>query len=153
MRTTVLLLLGLALTTTGCMSMMVQAAHWASTTKPGPATLYVKRSPDGREELVLGCAWATADECRAMRPVVWTNDSADEEAWVFETRPEVRAAVGIPYGRMPQDLTVIGARQTCETARAELVRAHPDVPTEPCRGPYFFRRPPIETTPEPEAYR
>jgi hypothetical protein len=68
--------------------------------------------------------------------VTVTNNPDDEEFWQFEARVKVRAAVGIPYGRMPQDYNVIGSRDTCEEVRARVTAD----PTEPCQGPYFFKR-------------
>jgi hypothetical protein len=47
----------------------------------------------------------------------------------------VRALVGIPYGRMPEDYNVIGSRETSEAVRGRVTD-----PTEPCRGPYYFKR-------------
>lgn len=55
--------------------------------------------------------------------------------WVFEARVKVRAFAGIPYGRMPRDYNVIGPRE-----RREAVRALVADPTEPCKGPFYFRR-------------
>jgi hypothetical protein len=48
---------------------------------------------------------------------------------------KVRALIGISYGREPQDFDVIGAKQTCEAVRARVTD-----PTEPCKGPFYFKR-------------
>ncbi len=101
--------------------------------------LYVAKRPDtGVEVLTVGClVGQTADECQSMTPVTITNDPKDEEFWMFEARVLMRAAIGIPYGRMPQDVPVLGPRTRCEAVRA-TVRA--DTPTEPCKGPMYFKR-------------
>ena len=67
--------------------------------------------------------------------VVVTNNPADEEFWQFEARVKVRALIGIPYGREPRDYNVIGAQDTCEAVRARVTD-----PTEPCKGPFYFKR-------------
>jgi hypothetical protein len=76
------------------------------------------------------------DPCnKTMKDARVTNDPTDEEFWQFEARIMVRALIGIPYGRMPQDFNVIGTQARCEAARAEVKD-----PTEPCKGPFYFRR-------------
>jgi len=61
--------------------------------------------------------------------VTITNNPSDEEFWQFEARIVVRANIGIPYGRRPQDFNVIGTRDDCEALRSTA-----KVPTEPCKG-------------------
>jgi hypothetical protein len=70
-----------------------------------------------------------------------TNDPHDEEFWQFEARISVYANVGIPYGRQPRDYNVIGSRDRCEDERVHWIAR--SIPTEPCRGPFFFRRDPV----------
>src|SRR5262245_7145225 len=105
--------------------------------------LYLGKDAGGQEVLILGssgmdspCAGA-GHACLDARPVTVTNNAADEEFWTLEAQVQVRAAIGIPYGRMPVDYAGIGPRSRCEAMRA---RAKSDTPTEPCQGPYYFRR-------------
>jgi hypothetical protein len=59
------------------------------------------------------------------------------EVWQFETRVVVRALVGIPYGRMPQDILIVGSQQDCEAARNQIAVA--GTPTEACNlAPWRF---------------
>jgi len=73
-----------------------------------------------------------------MQRTVSTCDDnpADEGFWQFEMRVRVRARIGIPYGRRPGDINFIGTREQCEAVRAKVK----DDPTEPCKGPFYFRR-------------
>jgi hypothetical protein len=97
---------------------------------------YVYKNAKGQEILTpLPCGNAV-DPCNeTMKDAKVTNDPSDEEFWQFEARVMVRALIGIPYGRMPQDFNVIGTQ-----ARCEAVRAGVNDPTEPCQGPFYFRR-------------
>lgn len=102
----------------------------------GMSQQYVTRNARGQEVLTGACLRGqTTEECQSMRSVTITNNPSDEEFWQFEARVQVRALVGIPYGRMPQDYNVIGPQEQCEAVRA-TVRD----PTEPCKGPFYFRR-------------
>ncbi len=67
--------------------------------------------------------------------VAVTNSPADEEFWQFEARLKGRALIGIPYGREPRDFNVIGSQETCEAVRRQATD-----PTEPCKGPFYFKR-------------
>ena len=67
-----------------------------------------------------------------------TNNPADEEFWQFEARIKVRALVGIPYGRMPQDYNIIGTQDRCGRIRAAVAQS--GTPAEACKGPFYFRR-------------
>jgi hypothetical protein len=97
---------------------------------------YVYKNGHGHEILTPQPCGNTTDACNnAMQQAQVTNDPADEEFWQFEARVMVRALIGIPYGRMPQDFNVIGTKARCETVRAGV-----NDPTEPCQGPYYFRR-------------
>jgi hypothetical protein len=69
-----------------------------------------------------------------------TNDPHDEEFWQFEARLKIRSVSGIPYGREPRDYNVIGSRDRCEDERVHWIAR--SIPTELCRGPFFFRRDP-----------
>ncbi len=78
--------------------------------------------------------------------VILTGDRADEEAWLFEARLRVVSGLGIPYGREPVDYLVVGSHSHCEQVRAAM-RARPHIlydeetpPSEPCTGPFYFRR-------------
>jgi hypothetical protein len=70
-----------------------------------------------------------------------TNDPHDEEFWQFETRIKIRSLNGIAYGREPRDYNVIGSRERCEDERIHWTAR--SIPTERCRGPFFFRREPV----------
>ncbi len=94
--------------------------------------------------------------CRA----ILTDNPADEQAWTFEARPQVYISGGIPVGRVPTDVLVVGDREACEARRAQARETAgwwrwlaytstavltysgdgAPVPTEPCKGPVFFRR-------------
>jgi len=100
----------------------------------GMSQQYITRNDRGQEILTGPCGGRTLEGCQS---VTITNNPADEEFWQFEARVKVRALVGIPYGRMPQDYNVIGPRRLCEAVRATV---KPDIPTEPCKGPFYFRR-------------
>ena len=131
----VLLVLGLA----GC----------ASTLKPGD---WVLISPwQGAERLTecVPAARRNPDVYRTPVPdcqAVITDNPSDEEAWMFEARLRVISRSGIPYGRAPQDFLVVGTRARCEGIRTALrSKPHPfyaqeTPPTDPCQGPYYFRR-------------
>lgn len=99
----------------------------------GMSQQYVGKNRQGQEILTGNCEAAAV--CAEMRPVTVTNNPADEEFWQFEARVKVRSLVGIPYGRMPADYNVIGSRERCEALRATVTD-----PTEPCKGPFYFRR-------------
>lgn len=115
-----------ALVLTACAS-NGQPQHW------------VGKHTRGHEVLTLTCLpGQSASECTSMRTVTITNQAGDEEFWIFEARVKVRAAIGIPYGRMPQDYSVIGGQGACEAVRAEVAKT--ETPTEACKGPFYFRR-------------
>ena len=82
---------------------------------------YVYRTAQGHE--VLGVKWQKSG---AMAAVV-TNDQSDEEFWQFDARVND----GVPYN-------VIGTREKCEAVRT--ASPHWASLTDPCRGPYFFKR-------------
>ena len=75
--------------------------------------------------------------------VVLTEDPADEEAWRFEARMK-HYVYGIPAGRVPMDVLIVGTRDRCESLRGDLVVTVPGgkdtPPTEPCKGPLRFKR-------------
>jgi len=97
---------------------------------------YLYTTPSGREILTTQACGSVTDPCNERyRRVTITNDPADEEFWQFEERVQVRALIGIPYGRMPQDVNVIGTQEQCEAVRATVKD-----PTDPCKGPFYFRR-------------
>ena len=105
---------------------------------------YVYTNPEGQVALagvrgVLGGGTTVrcGPPCTVQTATV-TNDPVDEEFWQFEARVKVRALIGIPYGREPRDFSVIGPRETCEATRARVAAG--GTPTEPCRGPFYFRR-------------
>src|SRR5262245_15388345 len=64
---------------------------------------------------------------KRARSVTITNHPAHREFWQCEERVQVRALIGIPYGRMPQDVNVIGtrdsARQCAPPSRIQLTPA------------------------------
>lgn len=100
---------------------------------------FVGKNAQGQEVLTGTCMpGQSAKDCQAMQTVTITNASGDEEFWQFEARVQVRALVGIPYGRMPQDYNVIGTQARCEEVRAEATKMQ--TPTEACKGPFYFRR-------------
>ena len=97
---------------------------------------YVYRNARGYEVLTSIPCGNSVDPCNeSMRDAAVTNNSSDEQFWQFEARVKVRSLFGIPYGRMPRDFNVIGTQEQCEAVR-DRVRE----PTEPCKGPFFFRR-------------
>lgn len=48
------------------------------------------------------------------------SESEGLAVWMFEVRVRVRAVIGIPYGRMPQDILVVGDETVCEGHRSTL---------------------------------
>lgn len=98
---------------------------------------YLYKTTSGQAILTtLPCGDQT-DPCNERyQSATITNNPADEEFWQFEMRVRVRALIGIPYGRRPEDINVIGTREHCEAVRAKVK----DDPTEPCKGPFYFRR-------------
>ena len=72
-----------------------------------------------------------------------TNNPSDEEVWITEYRVPVRAAVGIPYGRMPIDRGYLTEEQ-CERARS----VNASTPSESCR-PIHIRRESTGPAPAP----
>jgi hypothetical protein len=110
-------------------------AGCAGTTDKGKS-YYVYKNTAGNEILTDMPCGNAVDPCnKSMRDARVTNNHVDEEFWQFEARVQVRSLVGIPYGRMPQDFNVIGPKERCESARATVTD-----PTEPCKGPFHFRR-------------
>lgn len=97
---------------------------------------YLYTTASGREILTTLPCGNTADPCNERyQSVTITNNPADEEFWQFEERVKVQALIGIPYGRRPQDINVIGTREQCEAVRATVKD-----PTDLCKGPFYFRR-------------
>jgi hypothetical protein len=80
----------------------------------------------------------SASDCVAIQTVTITKTATDEEFWIFKAQVEVRANIGIPYGRWPQHFAVIGSQDRCEVAHAEVAKT--ETPTEACKGPFYFRR-------------
>jgi hypothetical protein len=92
--------------------------------------------------------------------VALTHDPADEEFWTFmahiEQKVQVTAFYGlvpvgpaIPAGRIRVSFRVVGSEKVCEAARESIARGRPvndlesgrpGTPTEPCKGPGFFKR-------------
>jgi hypothetical protein len=77
---------------------------------------------------------------------ILTGERTDEEAWHFEARLRVVSGLGISYGRSPTDFIVAGPQEHCERVRAAF-RSKPHIfyaeetpPTEPCRGPLYFKQ-------------
>jgi hypothetical protein len=98
---------------------------------------YLYKTPSGQEVLTTLPCGNAADSCNERyRSATITNNSADEEFWQFERSIQVRAAIGIPYGRRPQDVNVIGTREQCEAVRSRVK----DAMAEPCKGPFYFHR-------------
>jgi hypothetical protein len=117
-------------------ALALAACSFASNGKPQH---WIGKNAQGQEVLTAGCIpYQSASDCVAMRTVTITNQAVDEEFWIFEARVEVRANIGIPYGRMPRDFAVIGLQDRCESVRAEVAKT--DTPTEACKGPFYFRR-------------
>jgi hypothetical protein len=117
------------------LSALVLLTGCAGTTEVGHG-YYVYPNAKGQEVLTGAPCGNSVDPCNeSMRSATVTNKPTDEEFWQFEARVKVQSWTGIPYGRMPKDYNVIGPREQCEAVRAS-VRA----PTEPCKGPFYFRR-------------
>jgi len=92
--------------------------------------------------------------------VALTQDPADEEFWTFMAHPEQKVQVtafyglvpvgpAIPAGRIRVSFRVVGSEKVCEGARQFIARGRPvndlesggpGTPTEPCKGPGFFKR-------------
>jgi len=82
-----------------------------------------------------------------------TGKADDEEAWMFEARIRMVSNIGVPYGREPRDYFVVGDRDHCDVVRGAL-RSKPHAfyaqetpPTDPCHGPFYFKRMPNGTGP------
>jgi len=82
---------------------------------------YVYKNDKGVE--VIGQKWQTA----GSKPAVVTNDPADEEFWQFDARIND----GMIYN-------VIGSKEKCEAARNSSARVASL--TDPCKGPFYFKR-------------
>src|SRR4030095_1845931 len=105
----------------------------------GMPKTWVGKNPQGQEILTQACIpHQSASDCLAMPTVTFTTNPADEEYWLFTARAESRENIVIPDGRWPLDLAVIGPRESCDAIRANLEKI--DTPTQPCRGPLYFRR-------------
>jgi hypothetical protein len=106
--------------------------------EPGQ-TAWLWTSPTSGELLVRTCPQFTSgDECSKLPRVEFTTNSQDREAWQFEARVKLRAVSGVPYGRMPTDIIVVGSQARCEEIRSTRALATGD-PTESCQGPLYFR--------------
>jgi hypothetical protein len=110
-------------------------AGCAGTTDKGKSYYAYKNTAENEILTDMPCGNAVDPCTKGMRDARVTNNPADEEFWQFEARVMVRALVGIPYGRMPQDFNVIGSKERCESARATVTD-----PTDPCKGPFYFKR-------------
>jgi hypothetical protein len=127
-RTRLPILLAMLVLTTGC---------GTEPTTPGQKS-YIYTTDAGKEILTTLACGNTTDPCNERyRSVTITNNPSDQEFWQFEARIVVRANIGIPYGRRPQDFNVIGNQDQCETVRSRV-----QAPTESCKGPFYFRREP-----------
>jgi len=63
---------------------------------------YLYKAANGREILTTLPCCNTSDPCnQRYSTVTITNDPRNEEFWQFETRVQVRALIGISYGRRP----------------------------------------------------
>ena len=107
----------------------------------GCAGQHLWHLPDGGGVLVRECPSRlipfTCDPQQCpCESVKWRPDPAGQEAWQFEARIQMRAPIGISYGRMPQDFVVIGTQAQCELARARIRDA--GTPTEACQGPLRY---------------
>ena len=93
----------------------------------------------GREQLTARPCGNAVDPCnQSMQDARVTNDPADEEFWQFRgqvPRYAVIFAIPVPAGRNDADFNVIGSRDTCESVRAKMTGD-----TQPCKGPFYFRR-------------
>ena len=82
-------------------------------------TAWLWKSPKGGEFLVGACPQTiSAAECSKLPKVELTANPQDREAWQFERRVKIRALIGIPYGRQPVDVMVVGPRTWCEGVAA-----------------------------------
>jgi len=106
--------------------------------QPGPSA-WLYKNPKGGEFVVRTCPpTISGEECNKLPKVEFTTSPQDREAWQFEIRVKVRALIGIPYGRQPSDVIVVGSRTRCEEVRGAMAKVAGD-PTEPCEGPLYFR--------------
>jgi hypothetical protein len=111
-----------------------------ASTSPGTQYELVERA---QARWLRSCI-ASSDSEPGTCNVVLTGDAADKEAWMFEARLRVVVKF-IPFGREPVDHIVVGTREQCEATRAAF-RSRPHLaygeetpPTEPCKGPLYFR--------------
>ena len=121
-----------------CLAIVVLGCSPVKVGQPGQ-TGWLWKSPNAGELLVRACPETiSGDECSRLYRVEFTANPEDREAWQFEQRVKLRAASGIPYGRMPRDVIVVGPQSRCEEVRSTRALATGD-PTERCEGPLYFR--------------
>lgn len=109
-------------------------AHWALMTS-GPPVALLKTS--GGTELVTGACDATlSSTCDRIEK---TGNPADEVAWRYVAKVQVRGGYGEPLGQASIPIYVLGPIEKCRTMAAKA----PKVPEDRgaiCDGPYYFKR-------------
>jgi len=76
---------------------------------------------------------------------VLTGNPADAEARFSEARVKIYWA-GIPVGPELQDFLIAGNQERCEAVRANMrastlwSKEREVPPTDPCKGPFYFKR-------------
>jgi hypothetical protein len=106
--------------------------------QPGQ-TAWLWKTPRGNEFVVRACPQSiSGDACAKLPKVEFTTNAQDREAWQFERRVQMRSVIGIPYGRQPVDVIVVGSKTRCEDIRLWVQNQTKD-PTEPCEGPLYCR--------------
>jgi len=130
-------LVGLSLLLAGC----------ATTLPTTTGSRYVVATTHDGVKWLRPCAYsaraaaATVTSLNVVCPFVLTDEPSPDEAWMLEA--------GMPVGRAPADVMVLGARERCETIRLNLPadgqrtlwgRVRAVLPPERCHGPFYFRQ-------------
>jgi hypothetical protein len=127
------------------MTLSLFLAGCATTLPTATGSRYVIAAHDGVKWL-RPCAYsahtaaATLLSLNVACPFVLTDEPGPDEAWMLDA--------GIPLGRAPEDVMVLGARERCESIRSSLAvdaprtlwhRVRAVLPAG-CHGPFYFRQ-------------
>jgi hypothetical protein len=97
----------------------------------------LSRLSDGTEIVTGACLPATASA--TCLPISKTNNPADEEAWRYVAKMEMRTGWGAPAGEAPVDIYVLGPVERCQKV-VQQVRKVPEDRGRRCDGPFYFKR-------------
>lgn len=89
--------------------------------------------PDGINVITSHCISTQCD------PVTKTDDSEDEEGWRFQFMETIRNIHGIPFGKSPWDVYVLGPKDNCTKVSDEVAAKGIKI-GKPCEGPFYFKR-------------